>query len=68
MPLKPAIKNKPIHFKAAVSCGADDETVRGKVRLLMTTVSDYKSAASHAKKMKPKQSKPSGKAAPAPVQ
>ena len=47
-----------------MSIGADDETLRMKVSQLATVISDYKQAARHAKKMKPKAAK--SKAAPVP--
>ena len=48
-----------------MSIGADEETVRLKVGDLATVISNYRQAARHAKKMKPKAAK--SKAAPSVV-
>ena len=48
-----------------MSIGADEETVRLKAGDLATVISNYRQAARHAKKMKPKAAK--SKAAPSVV-
>lgn len=48
--------------EAAVSMGQDDETIRVRVNELASVIRNYKEAARHARKMKPKA--PKAKAAP----
>lgn len=48
-----------------MSSGAADDVIREHTKALVATISDYKEAAKHARKMKPKQTKPAAAAAAA---